>query len=280
VVALSTGAIALWALGALLCCLLAGYLVLTTRLGHLVAERQLASALQAQDRTAEPERLLGALAEARLDLWAADDRLATPTRHPGEQISILGLTWYVMAYALGWMLTPPVAILRVLGRVRAGSGQGGVVGLMVALQQYGRSRRLRLLALGLGAAASAAVAGGVVSAALPGSVAWASPAGGTTYTVQVGDTLSAIAARFGTTVAELVTANGISDPNLIYAGQALTIPAAGNGGGAISTGPSSASPTGGTTYTVQVGDTLSAIAARFGTTVAELITANGIRIPT
>lgn len=42
-----------------------------------------------------------------------------------------------------------------------------------------------------------------------------------TYTVQSGDNLSSIASRLGTTVQSLVSMNGISNPNLIYAGQAL-----------------------------------------------------------
>ena len=44
-----------------------------------------------------------------------------------------------------------------------------------------------------------------------------------TYTIQPGDTLSEIAERFGTTVASLSALNGISDPNLIYAGNTLLI---------------------------------------------------------
>ena len=39
-----------------------------------------------------------------------------------------------------------------------------------------------------------------------------------------GDTLSGIAARFGTTVAALKRANGITDPRLIRVGQVLVIP--------------------------------------------------------
>jgi soluble lytic murein transglycosylase-like protein len=44
------------------------------------------------------------------------------------------------------------------------------------------------------------------------------------YTIQPGDTLTGIAAEHGTTVAELVEANGIANPDLIYAGQTLVIP--------------------------------------------------------
>ena len=46
-------------------------------------------------------------------------------------------------------------------------------------------------------------------------------AGGGTYMVQSGDTLSSIAAELGTTVGALAAANGIANPDLIYAGQTL-----------------------------------------------------------
>lgn len=47
---------------------------------------------------------------------------------------------------------------------------------------------------------------------------------GETYTVQAGDTLSGIAARFGTTVKKLSALNGITDPSLIHTGQVLKLP--------------------------------------------------------
>jgi LysM repeat protein len=53
---------------------------------------------------------------------------------------------------------------------------------------------------------------------------------GTNYTIKPGDTLSEIAKAVGTTVASLVSANGISNPNLIKAGSNLVIPT-GNGSG-------------------------------------------------
>lgn len=43
------------------------------------------------------------------------------------------------------------------------------------------------------------------------------------YTVRSGDTLSAIAQRFHSSVGLLASWNGISDPNLIYVGQVLTV---------------------------------------------------------
>ena len=47
------------------------------------------------------------------------------------------------------------------------------------------------------------------------------------YTIQQGDTLSAIAASFGVTVADIVAANGLASADAIQAGQKLAIP--GNG---------------------------------------------------
>lgn len=44
-----------------------------------------------------------------------------------------------------------------------------------------------------------------------------------TYMVKSGDTLSAIAAKYGTTVSALTTLNGIRNPNLIYPGQKLRL---------------------------------------------------------
>jgi LysM repeat protein len=50
----------------------------------------------------------------------------------------------------------------------------------------------------------------------------ATPAG--LYVVQPGDTLGALAEEFGTTVDEILVANGLTDPNDIQEGQELIIP--------------------------------------------------------
>jgi LysM repeat protein len=47
------------------------------------------------------------------------------------------------------------------------------------------------------------------------------------HVVARGESLGSIAARYGSTVAALTQANGITDPNLVYVGQRLTIPGAG-----------------------------------------------------
>jgi LysM repeat protein len=77
-------------------------------------------------------------------------------------------------------------------------------------------------------------------------------------------------------VAALQAANGISNPNLIFGGPALTIPGPGGGG---KPPPPPPPPSGGGTYTVAPGDTLNLIALRFGVSVSSLISANGIANP-
>ena len=49
-----------------------------------------------------------------------------------------------------------------------------------------------------------------------------------TYTIASGDTLSGIASEYGVSVSALASANGIADPNMIYAGQTITIPGGGS----------------------------------------------------
>lgn len=111
------------------------------------------------------------------------------------------------------------------------------------------------------------------------------------YTVQPGDTLSAISATYGVSVAILAQVNQIANPDLIITGQQLAIPAAAPPPAPIpdpviapppASEPAPESPgTGGGSpaYSVQSGDTLSAIASRFGVTVAALVSANGIANP-
>lgn len=96
------------------------------------------------------------------------------------------------------------------------------------------------------------------------------------YTVKSGDTLSAIASRYGMTVNALVTLNGIQNANLIYPGQVLRVADSGQGSN-VSQKATTTTTSG--TYTVRYGDTLSAIASRYGTSTSTLASINGISNP-
>lgn len=93
------------------------------------------------------------------------------------------------------------------------------------------------------------------------------PSGGGTYTVKSGDTLSGIAAQFSTSWQNLQAINGLPDANKIYPGQVLKVP-----GGSPAPAPAPAAQT----YTVKSGDTLSGIAAKYGTSYQRLAQINNI----
>ena len=95
----------------------------------------------------------------------------------------------------------------------------------------------------------------------------------TSYTVKSGDTLGGIAGRFGTTVKRLRNLNNLSS-DLIRIGQVLKLPGASTSESEPAPQPDPA-PTP-KTYTIKSGDTLSAIAVRFGTTTRKLMNLNGI----
>jgi LysM repeat protein len=106
-----------------------------------------------------------------------------------------------------------------------------------------------------------------------GSPIWAAPEsqGTVIHVVQWGETLAVIAQRYGVSMAAIVQANGLANPNFIYAGQRLTIPS----------GTAPAPPPAGqtTTYVVQRGDTLNLVALRLGTTVNTLVSLNRLSNP-
>jgi LysM repeat protein len=124
--------------------------------------------------------------------------------------------------------------------------------------------------------AGAGTSAGDVPAPAAATVSAAAPTSASHYVVAPGDTLSAIAARAGMTVGELAAANGL-DPNApLPSGTVLAVSAGSVAGTADDSPSSSAAPAGVSHYVVAPGDTLSAIAARAGTTVGELAAANGL----
>jgi len=99
----------------------------------------------------------------------------------------------------------------------------------------------------------------------------------TTYTVRAGDTLNAIALRYGVTLPALMAANGLTNANLIFAGQQLVIPEP--GAAVVVTPVAAVTPPAvpaATTYIVVRGDNLQRIATRFGVSQQALMAANGL----
>lgn len=92
------------------------------------------------------------------------------------------------------------------------------------------------------------------------------------YTIKRGDTLSKIAAMYGTTVEQIAIQNNIQNPNLIYVGEVIQI---------TTSDKPNIKPTSSTTtyYTVRRGDNLYKIARRFGTTINSIVKLNDISNP-
>ncbi|HKY77936.1 MAG TPA: LysM peptidoglycan-binding domain-containing M23 family metallopeptidase [Acidimicrobiia bacterium] len=93
------------------------------------------------------------------------------------------------------------------------------------------------------------------------------------HVVAPGETLSGIAAHYGTTSRTLADANGITNRNLVRIGQRLTVPTGGQGGAAAPSTPAAVR------HTVAPGETLAVIARRLGSSVGAIVAANGIANP-
>ena len=135
-------------------------------------------------------------------------------------------------------------------------------------------RRLQLLA-------------GLVALVVAGQAHVTGPARRTeagTYVVRRGDTLARVARRLGVPVRALADANGITRPDRVLAGQVLRVPAPGAAARPAATAlpplPSTVVVVGANrVHRVQRGETASAIAKRYGTSVAELAKLNAIKNP-
>jgi hypothetical protein len=82
------------------------------------------------------------------------------------------------------------------------------------------------------------------------------------YQVAPGDTLNAIAERFGVSAESLLWANAVPDPDHLTTGRDLTVP-----------------PVSGVVHTVSPGDSVALLAERYGVSVTPLIQANGLEEP-
>jgi LysM repeat protein len=109
--------------------------------------------------------------------------------------------------------------------------------------------------------AKAAAAASATSAATPAM-----------YQVTAGDTVSDIAGRFGLSTASVLALNGLSWSSLIFPGQQLKLA---NGTVPLVELPPAA-PSASGNYTIVTGDTISAIADRFGISTLSVLAANGL----
>ena len=129
--------------------------------------------------------------------------------------------------------------------------------------------------------ASALIPAGSVPATVPSSFRPAQVSAPAEYTIARGDTISSIAGKFGLDTYAVLKLNGLQANTVIYPGQKIKL-----GGSAAPAAPAAptpaapapSAPAGGGVYTVKPGDTLSAIAARHGVKLSEVLGWNGLNM--
>jgi len=108
------------------------------------------------------------------------------------------------------------------------------------------------------------------SVALPVTI----PIDGSSYIVQVGDSLSRIAGSQGVSLNALFQANNLNKTSIIRPGQVLVIP--GSGSVPISSPLPTVVPEGSLTHVVKKGDNLTRISAIYGTSVKQIMVWNNL----
>jgi lysozyme len=99
------------------------------------------------------------------------------------------------------------------------------------------------------------------------------------YIVQKGDILSRLASDFNTTTKTLISMNNLSNPDVLYVGQELRVPAGSSrsSSSSKSSSKSYSSVKKGGEYVIQKGDTLSGIAVAAGVSLNDLRSLNNIQ---
>ncbi len=94
----------------------------------------------------------------------------------------------------------------------------------------------------------------------------------TLYKVAPGDTVSSIAGQYGLSTASVLALNGLGWSSIIFPGQELKLSTS----GAIAPVEQTSTATPNGRYTIVAGDTISAVAERFGVSTLSVLTANGL----
>jgi LysM repeat protein len=96
------------------------------------------------------------------------------------------------------------------------------------------------------------------------------------YTVTDGDTVSAIADRFGLTTSSVLSLNGLATSSLIFPGQVLILTGTGAGAEDSGSGAEGSSGSSAGNHTVASGETVSGIASAHGLSTVDVLAANAL----
>ena len=132
----------------------------------------------------------------------------------------------------------------------------------------------------------AVIPAGAVAATVPGALQPAKPSVPAQYTIARGDTISAIAGRYGLDTYAVLKLNNLQANTIIYPGQKIKLKGSTAAPAPAAPAPTSKAPapaatsasSGGSVYVVKAGDTLSGIAARHGVGLSEVFKWNGLNM--
>ena len=129
-------------------------------------------------------------------------------------------------------------------------------------------------------ATAAVIPASAVSTAIPAAFRPTQPQAPAEYTIARGDTISAVAGKFGLNTADILKLNNLQPNTIIYPGQKIKLSGSAAAPAAPAAAPAPAAPApaaaSGATYTVKAGDTLGAIAARHNVGLADVFAWNNL----
>jgi len=193
----------------------------------------------------------------------------SPQLRPGRSLPLIAATTAAL----------PAVVLSSLAIAQPAAAESRVRSVPATLAAAMRAQAKADAATSLKAAVIPAAS---VPVTLPSALRPAQPAAPAVYTIARGDTISAIAGRYGLDTFAVLKLNNLQANTIIYPGQKIKLtgstpaPAAPTPSAPAKSTPTTPASGGGSVYVVKSGDTLSAIASRHGVGLSEIFKWNGL----
>ena len=193
----------------------------------------------------------------------------SPQLRPGRSLPLIAATTAAL----------PAVVLSSLAIAQPAAAESRVRSVPATLAAAMRAQAKADAATSLKAAVIPAAS---VPVTLPSALRPAQPAAPAVYTIARGDTISAIAGRYGLDTFAVLKLNNLQANTIIYPGQKIKLtgstpaPAAPKPSAPAKSTPTTPASGGGSVYVVKSGDTLSAIASRHGVGLSEIFKWNGL----
>lgn len=193
----------------------------------------------------------------------------SPQLRPGRSLPLIAATTAAL----------PAVVLSSLAIAQPAAAESRVRSVPATLAAAMRAQAKADAATSLKAAVIPAAS---VPVTLPSALRPAQPAAPAVYTIARGDTISAVAGRYGLDTFAVLKLNNLQANTIIYPGQKIKLtgstpaPAATPAPSTPRASAPATSSGGGSVYVVKSGDTLSAIAARHGVGLSEIFKWNGL----